>query len=280
MNSKKNYFIMGYPEAGKTTYLAALWYSLLNANASDDISYEVSNIGDSTYLSSLSQTWVNAEALPRTVSGNEQRDIVINIKEKKNDSICELRFADLSGETFTEVYAYRKIEKDIFERIKKADGFLLFVNVGRIKKPVLISNLEVSFVDEEQTEESFRRNPAKDDSDCIKIIDLIQNVQKINENEIIKLSVVLSAWDLAMRKDITPEEYIRQEMNILWQFLRSNHSSINTKIWGVSAQGGDLATEADKLRGFESPLDRIKVVNECGELSKDIILPIKELSGE
>lgn len=279
MNNTKNYFIMGYPETGKTTYLAALWHSLLNAKASDDISYEVSNIGDSTYLSSLSQTWVNAVPLARTVSGNEQRDIVIKIKEKKNDSIYELRFADLSGETFTDIYVYRKIEKDIFERIKKADGFLLFVNIGKIKKPALISNLEVSFADEEQTEESSQRNPAKDDSDCIKIIDLIQNVQKINENEIIKLSVVLSAWDLAV-KDITPEEYIRQEMNILWQFLQSNHSSINTKIWGVSAQGGDLATEADTLRDLESPLDRIKVVSECGKLSKDIILPIKELSGE
>jgi len=78
----------------------------------------------------------------------------------------------------------------------------------------------------------------------------------------------------------TPSEYIKTEINILWQFLESNRHKFNTKIWGISAQGGDLEKKADALREVYPPTDRIEVVSSSGEISKDITLPILEAIGE
>lgn len=64
---------MGLPGAGKTTFLAALWHTI-NSN-SFAASLKLDKIDNGQYLAQLSQKWVDAEPLDRTVPSNEQTNL-------------------------------------------------------------------------------------------------------------------------------------------------------------------------------------------------------------
>jgi hypothetical protein len=103
----------------------------------------------------------------------------------------------------------------------------------------------------------------------------------IRRERTFNLGIVLSAWDLitSLGRKLTPEEYVKQNMNMLWQFIQSKGDTIKTSFWGISAQGGRLEDE-DKLLNIEEPMERIQVENNCGESCNDITLPIYHVVGE
>ena len=276
MNNKKNCFIMGYPSTGKTTFLTALWYVVSNGHIIDNSPIKLNNMGESSYLSSLLTSWIKVEPLIRTSLENENRNISIELINKQNNAICNLNFPDLSGETFSDIYTSRKIDKELYEMIEKSDSFLLFENIERIKKPDLIAELNIESEDSEN--KNVARNPTNDPT-SIQLIDLLQIIPKINKSPSINLNIILSAWDLVSVKT-NPKDYIRSEMNILWQYLVSNENGYNIKFWGVSAQGGDLTADAEKLIEITDPEKRIIVVDSDGKESNDITLPIMGIMGE
>lgn len=282
MNKSKRCFIMGLPNAGKTTYLAALWYSLNSALTKNKI--KLNSMGNDKYLSGLSKKWLNAEQLDRTKLGYEKTDILIEIVDENND-IFNLRFPDLSGETFQNLYEKREINSELVEYIISADGILMFINVADIREATFITdvsdNLPSSQNNNDINEENYRtRNPKQDDPTQVQVIELLQFVEIIRKNQCTNLDIILSAWDLSRNLEVTltPEEYVKKYMNMLWQFIQSNSSIFKTYFWGVSAQGGKLDDE-EELLSITEPMDRILVVNNKSETCHDITLPIYKIVG-
>ena len=68
-------------------------------------------------------------------------------------------------------------------------------------------------------------------------------------------------------------------MNMLWQYLESNKSVINTKVWGVSAIGGKIE-DSEKLLDIEDPIKRNKNKNKKKVISCDLTSIILEMSGD
>lgn len=282
MSDTKKCFIMGLPNAGKTTYLAALWYSLNSALKQNSIKLNI--MGDDKYLAGLSKKWVDAEQLDRTKLGYEETDISIEIIDE-NEDIFILRFPDLSGETFQNQYDKRQIANKLVEYISSSDGILMFINVGDIKEVTFIPEVPSELTtlqnkNELEGENHKVRDPRRDDPLQVQLIELLQFVDVIRKSQSTKLGIVLSAWDLVidLKIDLTPEEYVKKEMNMLWQFIQSNRSMFRTSFWGVSAQGGKLDNE-EELLNFEQPMDRILVVDNKRENSHDITLPIYKIVG-
>lgn len=93
----KNFFIMGAPNAGKSTYLAALWHSINQKGIATSLTLKKMT-GDLQYLYQLEHKWLEIEQLERTVIGQEKTELVLLL----TDGECELKleFPDLSGETF------------------------------------------------------------------------------------------------------------------------------------------------------------------------------------
>ncbi|WP_113675883.1 TRAFAC clade GTPase domain-containing protein [Vallitalea guaymasensis] len=275
MNNFKQSFIMGLPNAGKTTYLAALYYSI--ANPQNEIKIRLNKTSNDTYLSKLSLKWVEKNRLERTKLGDDNANISIEVIGQQGD-VLQMRFPDLSGETFQNLYEKRELSTELVQYIKSADGILLFVNVDDIKKPEFISNNPI-FMKNEYDERS-KRDPKKDDPIQVQLIELLQVVQHIREYDCVNIGIVLSAWDLIpdVDRDISPEEYIHRNMCMLWQFLQSNKETLKTRFWGVSAQGGKI--DDDKLLDFDEPINRIIVVDNNGNRHNDITIPIFETVGE
>jgi len=275
----KKCFIAGLPSAGKTTFLAALMNLISADNANSKlILHRIENI---QYLTSLSEKWANMEPLERTFPSNEHIDITINL-ELPNKETVDLFLPDLSGETFQKLYEMREISEELANCIVEAETFLFFVNVKNIKELGLISEHFNNQITDESNENGLhRRNPKEHDPLQIQIIQLLQFFLLLRKNKKIRIGFMFSAWD-AMKTNchnVKPEQFLKDRMNMLWQFCNSNLENIEYCTWGISAQGGELE-QKDALLDKEYPYQRILVEGNEGYQGNDLTLPLYLLMGD
>ena len=269
----KKLFIMGAPNAGKSTFLAALWHSINQKDVGTKLTLKRMS-GDLNYLHVIEKKWLEVEQLERTVIGQEQDNLSIVLTDGNND--LELEFPDLSGETFQSIYETREMSLQLKEKIYEADAILYFVNVEDIRTSVLISEIPIDY--RQGTQIIEKRNAGEDDPTPVQIIDLLQAVLEIKKE--IDFGIIFSAWDLVKSEEKNNVKlFLERQMNMLWQYLEANEKTIHTNIWGVSAIGGKLE-EADSLLDIDEPIKRIQVVNEKKEISNDLTTIILEMSGE
>ncbi|WP_319403930.1 hypothetical protein [uncultured Anaeromusa sp.] len=274
MNAK-SCFIMGLPEAGKTTYLAALWYCLSQPDKNVLKLKKYSN--NHKYLAQLSETWLSGSKVSRTNIHAEEKTLTLTLKGCSNEEY-EVTFPDLSGETFQRQYIDREIGSDIAECVCQCDGILYFVNPLKIEEPHLISDvpehLRPSNVD---SREVTLRNPTQSDPIDVQLVELLQFVKYLREDEPVRLGMVVSAWDtIRESKYDIPEKFIKENLPLFWQYLLANQKIFDVFYFGVSAQGNSLESQADKdeVLKIEDQTERIIVVDNDKNRSTDITMPL------
>lgn len=269
----KKLFIMGAPNAGKSTFLAALWHSVNQKSVQTKLTLSKMK-GDSNYLYTIEKKWLQVERLERTAIGQEKEKLSILLSNGCDE--MEVEFPDLSGETFQNIYEKREMSIELKQKIMDSDGILYFVNVEDIHEPEFISELPSQFRQGDNLAKG--RVPCEDDPTQVQIIDLLQVILRIKKK--INIGIIFSAWDLVNDDEQTEvDAYLQKNLNMLWQYLQSNKNIINLKIWGVSAIGGKIE-DGDKLLDFVDQIERIKVVNDSGEISNDLTSIISEVSGD
>ncbi len=273
----KKCFIMGLPGAGKTTFLAALWHSINSHSFATKL--KLARIEDGQYLAQLSQKWVDAEPLERTVPSNEQKNICVKLKTA-NEVSFDLFFPDLSGETFQKLYEQRSIPEELVEYIRTADAILFFIHVDKVKSLGLIAE-NLTGVQEDGSDQKTVRDPKEHDPLQVQTIELLQFVIALRKNKLTNISFVFSAWDLVKKTalDMTPANFLFSNMNMLWQFCYSNSDVLHYNTWGISAQGADYKYK-ETLLEKDWPIQRIIVENSDGIKGGDITLPLYLLMGE
>lgn len=270
----KKLFILGAPNAGKTTFLGALDYSVVQNNVKTKLTLD-NTTGEQQYVHMLGLKWSEVEDVGRTLIGQEIEHQLLHLTDGKN--ILELEFPDFSGETFQNIYENREIAMDLKEKIEDADAILYFINVEDIVPAQFISEVskELRLKNDNQKE----RKPCDDDPLHIQTIDMLQIIDRL-KNEPVRLGIVFSAWDLVepdMQNDV--EEYIKNKLNMLWQYMNSNKNKFSVKMWGVSAIGGKIQ-DASRLAEVDEPMERIMIINESGKKSHDLTTIIAEMLGE
>ena len=88
--------IIGMQNAGKSTYLAALWH-LVNSNEIQTSLVLDRLEGDANYLNEMVESWQKCEKVRRT-SAAEDHPIVIHLRQRTNGVSVVLNFTDLSKE--------------------------------------------------------------------------------------------------------------------------------------------------------------------------------------
>lgn len=272
MNSK--IFIMGAPNAGKSTFLGALWSSINQKEVQTALTLK-KMIGESQYLYRLEQKWLKVEQLERTAIGQEKEKLSVLLTNGTDD--LEMEFPDLSGETFQNIYENREVSFELRDKISAADAILYFINVEDIHSLEFISEISPELRQDEK--DVKERKPCVDDPTQVQVIDLIQIVLEIRKKRT-KIGIVFSAWDLVETSEQNDvRAFLKNRMNMLWQYLESNKCKIDTRIWGVSAFGGKIE-DAEKLLEVEDPIKRIRIVSEQKETSCDLTSIILEISGD
>jgi hypothetical protein len=89
---------------------------------------------------------------------------------------------------------------------------------------------------------------------------------------------VISAWDVITNPKLSPGEWLLRELPLLSQFLRTNPDSFDVRVYGISAQGGDVTGEKRIELALQTPSQRIQCVGP-NTRAHDLTAPLVWLSG-
>lgn len=285
---------IGLPEAGKTTFLAALWHVAESEEVPGALRLEKIS-ENAKHLNSIRSDWLRFERVVRTVPGQEQPTTLWLRDDRR--PVGEVLFPDLSGESFEGAWKDRHWTKDYSQFVSVADSLLVFVHPGTLKEPYTIAEMqqmaEAAFPEEIQEEGNSKQAKGIDEATAeaapeewsaekaptqVQLVDLLQFTEKYQmAKRPVRVGVIVSAWDLV--HDLYPGEsgaknWLKDRMSYLDQYLRSNLESFSLRVYGVSAQGGDLKKDLDVLQSHVRTSERIVIQGpECAP--HDISEPVR-----
>jgi len=270
MNNKLNVMI-GFPNTGKTTFIAAIW-KYLKDTKNDNFELD-SYPSNREYLEHLVESWLQCKQVARTITGKYEK---VNFTIKTNNGLIDIIIPDISGESYKKIFFSREIEKNLFSNLSEATGLIVFINSQL--EDINTHNRSGGSDTSEKGERNISKVPpflAEDTPLRIQLVDVLQSILDINRN-ITKIAVVISAWDL-IDDNITPDKWVQNNISFLYNFIKNNF--LNYRYYGISAQGGDYQEKKEELLSMDSPIDRI-IVFDDNSRSNDITLPLKYLNKE
>jgi hypothetical protein len=191
----------------------------------------------------------------------------------------------MSGELFSLLWKERRCARAHYDLAREASGVLLFVHPNTVVEPVRID--EVTPIVEEigaTGDITDDGAPRAWDGDRVptqvKLVDLVQAlVREPFSVPHVQLAVIISAWDLVSEWAGTPASWLATRLPLLDQYLRANPERFASRIFGVSAQGGDLTRDGERLLQEDVPAQRIVVVEDSGQ-SHDLTGPVRWAMGQ
>ena len=272
--TSEHHSIIGLPGSGKTTFLAAFWH-LINAGEIRTRLVLDKLEGDHRYLDAIVDVWRRCEEIPHT-SAAAEATVFIHVQERGSGRKAVLRFSDLSGESFELQFVTRSCPAAYVEGFQGDGGLLLFVTADRGQDGITIVELESALAGAgaaerqgEKREWSHGLAPVQ-----VRLVDLLQFLQRPPFRRLRRrVAILVSAWDVVTTPAPSPEEWLCRELPLLHQFVSANAASFESRVYGVSAQGGTL-TGSDRLDLLRlTPSERIRCNGPESELH-DLTVPI------
>ena len=281
--NRKQQLLIGLPGSGKTTFLAALWH-LVESEEVPAALRLVELRGDRTHLNHIRRCWLGCRQIERTTLQAEN-SVSLLLAERKSGAATELLLPDMSGESFRLQWRDRQWTQEYGAIVGASAGGLLVVHPSQIQEPVRIDEADTL-----RAEIASGAAPTNDDDSEMtpwdpdaaptqaQLVDLLQFLVGRVAVVPFRLAVIVSAWDLVEEADLSPEEWCMQRLPLLHQFLHANAEQFTARYYGVSAQGGDLTVDSERLRKTEIHAARIRINGlEC--IPHDISAPIRWVMG-
>lgn len=301
--SDQEIMVLGFQASGKTTFAAALWHLVDSREISDTALLKGRHNGDFQYLEAISSAWAAGWVVERTRS-EDWRPVAINLQGVAPETDVRLSFVDIAGETIERIFATREIDERVEPLIREASGVLLFVSALRPQDDASIVDMYLEFPDEappEPTDEPAEAGSSASGAAAsgetvpftaemvphqVQLTDLL-DAFAYDPLEMCpaRIAVIISAWDRAHGAS-TPEAWLEDHLPLLFQYLTTHTDEFETRIYGVSAQGGHVPSkenptelsDRDELLKETEASRRIKVVGN-GAGPHDLTHPIAWLSG-
>ena len=282
--------VCGLPGSGKTTYLAALWHLVQSQEVETILCLDSLAFGDYEYVNGIRGTWQRGRNQTRTVGAAQQ--VGLDLKSRDGRS-ARLIFLDHSGETFDRLWETRSISKDVADQLAERNSAALFVRSTGLKTPVPLSDMlhiekamrEAKSGPDDDDGAGMQRErewSADDSPDQVKIVDLLQTLaENLQVSQSERLAVIVSAWD-RVDEYHTAEDFVRQRLPLLWQYLCVGHHPFEYRYYAVSAQGGDYVDEGHDgklpaklktLLAIDQPSRRIRLLDD-NDANCDLTLPL------
>lgn len=296
MSSVHRHLVVGLAGTGKSTFIAALRH----VTEAGDIpgALRLATLGsDDSYANELRSKWMQCEELDRTKPDSEVM-LELCLAIESGEHFADLEFPDLSGESIEQQWSLRLCDPQYASLAQACSGVLLFIHPHRLVSPTRIADANLAIAALLPTDEASADSaePAEPQSTSgtpapkhdpretqaqIKMVELLQFIHELRRSDQpVPLAVMLSAWDIAERstnagRPITPTAWMQQQAPLLFQFLSSNASRFRWRVFGVSAQGGDLKQDRAALLE-KAPSDRLRLVSD-GHEESDVTVPIRWL---
>ena len=238
---EKKCFIAGVPDAGKTTYIAALWDIIKRGGNDLELQFTTSP-ENSSYLNEIWEYWVSMNKIERSKTPVPD-DIKINVKRKSDGEELELDIPDFMGEQFQKIIDHT-LPENIGRWIEQSDRMVYLINT--------LDDVSKDDLEEDETEEAIvDRTEERQKAPRLapeKMLEASQNMMVLkyiaSHSKMQKMAIGLSAWDLKMTANLTPEEYLRQRSPVLYNFIKWHFKEV--VFFGVSAQGFDYKDKNEK----------------------------------
>ncbi|MGD0181587.1 MAG: hypothetical protein ABSC15_17380 [Terriglobales bacterium] len=241
-----HFLLIGLPNTGKTSFLAALWYMVGQSSISCALKLEKLD-GESQYLNQIRDAWSEYRPVPRNKADSEKA-VAMWLKNRETGNVGRLSFPDLSGEAFRSQWTERQLARTYDKSLREATGGVLFLNPENIIKPHRIDTVNVVLGDiggdEAKQKAKIKDKPwDKEQSPTqVQLVDILQFMAARSYFQApFRLSVVVSAWDRITLSNCRPSDWIEREQPLLKQFFESNEELFEVSFYGVSAQGGRYA---------------------------------------
>lgn len=277
--------IAGLPASGKTTYLAALWHLMTARTHATELTFDSLIKGNHKHLNELAERWRQGLVQIHTETA-ANRVVDMNLLDQSGKKV-RLSFPDVSGESYRDMWVARDCTSQLADLLKGGNGLMLFVNADSIERPLLTVELaaQAQAVGAPLTPGEKEPWKAKKSPTQVQLVDLLQ-LCRISPLAIKtrRVSVVLSAWDKVAVEQRTPEQFLHEQLPLLYQYLKSAADDWEWRVFGVSAQGGDYIREdkpptkdelarVEELRSMIDPVNRISVVSDIDQ-SHDLTEPL------
>jgi hypothetical protein len=132
----KKQLVVGLPESGKTTFLAALWHVVESDEVENSLVVsEVHGVRD--HLNRIREQWLNCQELERTKIPAEKL-VSVRLRDKTTGEVVEVTLPDLSGETFRLQWEHRQWTSEFDKLASESAGVLLFVHPRAVIEPTRI----------------------------------------------------------------------------------------------------------------------------------------------
>lgn len=279
--SAKNYCMLGLPASGKTTFLAAFTYMLMEHTKEVSLHMKpgASPEGFTAQFREEIDRWTNFLPLNHTGVGQIHRMKYTLYSADEVPYILDV--PDRSGETFRSMIEDRYIDDNMREDWSRADEILFFVNFEKMDmgdKDALFTEIppKIQEIMAESSENASAGEKTFMFPDQYALVELLQMLYDIRK-DITKIKFIISAWDKVQEENkeagkILPEEIFQDKLPLVYQFICANTEEFAVQYWGVSAQGGDLQDEAEIERMVEEveAMKRVQVVEPDGTISFDL----------
>jgi hypothetical protein len=273
------YLMVGLPETGKTTFLAAFWHVVKSEEVPGSLRL-VRLDGDQEYLNRIADQWSKCQRLDRTLLGSEVETTML-LRNPSDDLVARLTIPDMSGESFAVQWEGRRCPLTYAQLVYQTSGCLLFVHPEKVKETELIADANATYAawdsncPAEQQDQAASGSPweARHAPTQVQMVELLQFLSELAAHPL-RVAVVVSAWDVVVESD-SPSDWVQKRLPLLWQFLEVNPSQFACRFFGVSAQGG-RTEEADRLLDHATASRRI-IVRGPGVAEHDITSPVRWL---
>jgi hypothetical protein len=229
------------------------------------------------------------EPVPRT-SFTADHLPLMHLEDVENGRRSDLVFPDLSGEHFERQWTKRHCLDTYIELVRSAGGALVFIHPDEVKEPLRldardaleealannVANDTIGVIPDDGAESTIPFNPILAPT-ATQLVDILQTLETLSRaNGPVPLAIIVSAWDRVEALDLSPSDWFAQRLPLLSQYVQANAERFPFRVYGVSAQGGDLNSDRERLESVLNPNRRIRVVQE-GAPSHDITEPIRWL---
>lgn len=288
--------IIGLPGSGKTTFLAALWELVGERRVTKVLAFDTIGENDHSYLRKIVGVWRKATEQARTrLTGLSA--VKMNLKDAEGN-VVQITMPDAPGEDFRAMWEDRELGRVLGESL--ADGnLLLLVNGNKVKAPAWVAERAAQRrATGRQKVETLPKewHPSLAPTQ-VQLVDLLQLISHAPVGTAgRKIVVMISAWDKVEGEKLAPDAFLREKLPLLAQYLEAGRDGWASRVYGVSAQGGEYdgneanaepvegeipkkarkGRDADRLREVDIPAHRIRLL--FGEKeSNDLTEPLQWL---
>jgi len=286
MTDRRKYIsIIGLPEAGKTTLLAALWHIVdEDVRTTTKLRFNELSRGNYEHLNAIRRLWRAGRIQART-STSGLKTVAMELANAAGEPV-QVTFPDAPGEEYGRMWEERVVDEALAATLA-APGIALVINADTISYPLWVAQFaavrragRMPLINEEPAEWEAKHAPTQ-----VQVVDLLQHLMQpplfIGPR---RIALLFSAWDQVIEEGLTPGRFLKERLPLLDQYLGSAREGWSSRVWGVSAQGGNYddpakgirVDDAVRLRQLDHASERIMVVSDAGT-SNDLTEPLEWL---